>query len=282
MAIDILHCFNTEPPKLEFVLPSFLAGTVGVLAAAGSTGKSFWAMQAGMCVCSAEANKRLLNFDLEHHGRVVILNAEDPEVILHHRLRAISEHLPIPVREEIAEKMQIEALMGTKPNIMDKRWQDSVMRVSDGARLVIFDTLTRWHQLDENSNGEMSQVISEFEAICRETGAAVLFLHHVSKGMARDGRQDEQQATRGAAAITDNARWQGWMQVMSKADAELYGIAEDDRKRYVAVGGNKENYGQSSTDRWLERKNGGVLIPVELIKKEKKSETKKAEWRNAG
>jgi RecA-family ATPase len=151
---------------------------------------------------------------------------------------------------------------------MEQKWQESVLKATEGARLVIFDTLTRWHQMDENSNGDMSQVLSVFEMICRETGAAVLFLHHVSKGMAKERRQDEQQATRGAAAITDNARWQGWMQSMSTIDAELYGIAEDERWRYVSTGGNKENYGQSTPTRWLERKNGGILMPVELKNKE--------------
>ena len=123
--------------------------------------------------------------------------------------------------------------------------------------------------MQENDNAQMSQVISRFEAICRETGAAVLFLHHVSKSMAVEGRQDEQQATRGAAAITDNCRWQGWMQTMSKAEAEAYGIDPDNRKRYVKTGGNKENYGQASGERWLERGRGGVLLPIELQQKTK-------------
>lgn len=264
MAIDILRCFKEEPEPLDFVIPGFLAGTVGVVAAAGSTGKSFWALEAGMSVCSEEADRELLNLGVSNHGRVVVLNAEDPEVVIHQRLHSIGSYLSQNGREEVAEKMLIEPLSGHQTNIMDKRWQESILRVSDGSRLVIFDTFTRWHQLDENSNSDMAKVISVFEMICRKTGAAILLLHHVGKSMAREGRQDEQQATRGAAAITDNARWQGWMQGMSKKEAEQYGIDEDIRKRYVRVGGNKENYGVSTTDSWLERHKGGVLKPIQL------------------
>jgi regulatory protein RepA len=264
MAMDILDCFNRKPQEMDFVAPGFLTGTVGVMAAAGGVGKSFWAIELAMGIVSAEANKNLLNLDIKRHGRVVLLNAEDPQPILHHRLHSIGSYLGENAREEIAEKMLIEPLMGKQANIMDKRWQSSVLRVSDDARLVIFDTLTRWHNSDENNNGEMAEVLGVFEMICDKTGAAVLLLHHVSKAMAANGRQDEQQATRGAAAITDNARWQGYMQGMDVKDAEKYGIQETRRKKYVRFGGNKENYGQATQELWLERCQGGVLIPTEL------------------
>lgn len=275
MAINILTCFQQEPAALDFVLPGFLLGTVGIMAAAGSTGKSFWALQAGMSICSAEADKSLLNLNVNSHGRVVLLNAEDPEPIIHQRLYSIGSYLSGNARQEVAENMVIEPLVGRQANIMDAKWQKAVMNVSDGARLVVVDTLTRWHAMDENSNGDMASVMSVFEMICRESGAAVLLLHHVGKAMAREGRQDEQQSTRGAAAITDNARWQGYMQVMTKDEAEVYGIHDDNRKRYVKAGGNKENYGVSTSEKWLERKKGGVLMPIDLVVKNEKSKNGK-------
>lgn len=260
--INLRFCAENEPALLDFVLPGYLAGTVGCLAAAGSTGKSFWALETAMGVCSAEADSKLLQLGIEAHGHVVILNAEDPVPILHRRFHDACRFLPKSAREEVYDNLRIEALMGTMPDVMDKWWQDMILKTCSGARLIIFDTLTRWHQLEENSNGDMSRVLSIFEMFCRETGAAVLFLHHVSKGMAKDGRQDEQQATRGAAAITDNARWQGWMQSMSAADAALYEITDEDRRKYVATGGNKENYGVPTPSRWLRRMDGGILMPA--------------------
>jgi regulatory protein RepA len=280
MALNIIWAFENEPPPLDFVIPGFLAGTVGCLAAAGATGKSFWALEAALSVCSAKADECLLRLGVQHHGRVVILNAEDPEIVLHQRLHAIGKHLPQDAREEVAERLTVEALTGTLPDIMNPRWQDAILHAADGARLAIFDTLTRWHRLDENSNGQMSQVVSTMEMIAKRTGASILFLHHVSKGMAREGRQDEQQASRGAAAITDNCRWQGWMQTMSLDAAQEYGV--DDRRRYVAVGGNKENYGQATVEQWLERKAGGVLLPVDLHKPERHKPESKNQKKGGG
>jgi RecA-family ATPase len=271
MALPILTYFEEKPEPMDFVIPSFAMETVGIIAAAGSTGKSFWAIEAGMSVCSAEADQSLLNLGVEKHGKVVILNAEDPEIALHHRLHAIGGYLSNNARKEVAENMILEPLMGRMVNIMEEKWQEAVLRVSDGARLVIFDTLTRWHQLEENSNGDMARVLGVFEMITKKTGASVLLLHHVSKGMARDGRQDEQQATRGAASITDNARWQGFMQTMTKDEAEQYDIHADFRKKYVNTGGNKENYGTSTAEKWLERKEGGVLLPADFLTKKEKT-----------
>jgi RecA-family ATPase len=272
--VDILWCFSSEPPEMDFVLPGFLAGTVGCLAAAGSTGKSFWALEASMGVASAEADQCLLGLGPRHHGRVLILNAEDPHPVVHQRLHSIGTFLPQGAREEVAEKLSVQVLAGTQTNIMDVKWQDAILRAAEGVRLVVFDTLSRWHRLDENDNGQMAHVVSMFEMIARKTGASVLFLHHVAKAMARDGRQGEQQATRGASSITDNARWQGWMQSMGVSAAKEFDIQDGDRWRYVQAGANKENYGQSSPERWLERRSGGVLIPVELHKQQTNGKAK--------
>ena len=262
MTIDIRQAFASEPPALDFVLPGYLAGTVGCIAAAGSTGKSFWGMEAAMSVASASADAALLQLKPQHHGKVVILNAEDPETVIRKRLFDIGSYLPQEARDDVSESLQIEALVGKMTNLLDLKWQDSILRVADGARLLILDTLSRWHKMNENDNGQMGAVLAVMEMIADKTGAAVLFLHHVSKGMAVSGRQDEQQATRGAAAITDNARWQGYLQTMDQTTAVAMGIEEPDRKSFVQFGGNKENYGQSQNVVWLKRGKGGVLLPA--------------------
>lgn len=217
-----------------------------------------------MGVCSAGADAALLNMGIERHGKVVILNAEDPEVILARRLHSIGSHLDEEIRQEVSETLVIEPLFGKGCDIMDSKWMDAVLRISKGARLVIFDTFSRWHRLEENDNGEMAQSVGAYEKIASINNVGCLFLHHVNKSSALDSRQSEQQATRGAGAITDNVRWQGFMQTMSPEQASQFGIESDFRKSYVTLGGNKENYGQATQDKWLRRHEGGVLLPEDL------------------
>ena len=89
MAIDLVHYFENEPAPLDCVWSGFVAGTVGCLAAAGSTGKSFFAIEVAMGVASNRANAVLLNFEIPKHGKAVIMNAEDPESVIGHRIHAI-------------------------------------------------------------------------------------------------------------------------------------------------------------------------------------------------
>ncbi|HBO1087837.1 helicase RepA family protein [Pseudomonas aeruginosa] len=280
MAIDLRAAFENEPPTLDFIWPGFLAGTVGALVAPGATGKSFWALEAAMSVaCGATVECGVVGGDLvglapASAGRVVYLAGEDPEVVLVGRIHAIGQHLNQHAREAIAENLIIEPIMGKGLNVMDERHVARVIDHCTGARLIVLDTLSRIHNLDENSNGEMAQLVATLERVAVSTGASVLFLHHVSKGSARDGLADQQQAARGASALIDNARWCGFVAKMTEEEAEKLSdrvydrrpIGNDRRVHFVRFGVSKQNYDATPVDRWYSRHSGGVLLPAELVK----------------
>lgn len=271
MKVDLLNAFSTPPPPADFIWPGFLAGTVGALVAPGATGKSFWATEAVMCVSADVAGADLLGLDVTHHGRVVYFAGEDPVVELTRRIHAIGAHLSTAAREEIAARLDLESTLGARLDIMNEAKFEEICGRAEGARLVVFDTLSRIHQMDENSNGDMSRLVSQLEALAVHTGAAVLFLHHVSKGSAMQGQADQQQAARGASSLIDNARWCGFVARMSATEcAELsaddlgHPIGADERKKYMKFGGSKVNYSEGAGVSWYQRVAGGVLRPVSL------------------
>jgi len=100
----------------------------------------------------------------------------------------------------------------------------------------------------------------------------VLYLHHVSKGSAREGQTDQQQAARGASALIDNARWCGYVARMTEDEAkrlsdrahDRQSIGNERRGYFVRFGVSKQNYDATPLDRWYMRHAGGVLVPVEL------------------
>ena len=263
--LDVARCFEEVPKPLDFIMPGFVVGTVGCLAATGSTGKSFAAIEVAVGVCSLDADKSLLNIGICKEGEVAIFNAEDPSSVLHLRLNSISNHLSSEVRLKVISNLAIYPLVGKCADIMNKEWQAAILEAGKGKRLLIFDTFSRWHKLNENDNGQMSQVIGVFEMIATITGASVLFLHHTGKSAAMNGEQDKQQSTRGASAITDNCRWQAFMQTMTEEEMKKFNISAELRKSYVQIAGNKENYGPSTKQKWLKRAEGGVLITAEDI-----------------
>jgi len=270
MAIDIMAAFEEEPPILDFIWPGFLAGSVGALVAPGATGKSFWALEAAMAVACAVPGGDILGLAPASSGRVVYLAAEDPEPALICRVHALGAHLGQAAREAIAERLTLRPIMGKRLNIMDEKHLAHVVDDCAGARLLVLDTLSRIHTLDENDNGQMAQLVSQLEYIAAQTGAAVLFLHHVSKASARE-RGDEQQAARGASALVDNARWAGYLTQMSDTEGKFWSdrldrspIA-DRRGLFVKWGVSKQNYGHGLLPTWFRRDTGGVLVPVDLV-----------------
>ncbi|MFT6551219.1 MAG: RecA-family ATPase [Zhongshania marina] len=272
MPIDLQAAFSQEPPPLDFIWPGFLAGTVGALIAPGATGKSFWALEAAMSIACGMVAGDLIRLNPSCSGRVVYLAGEDPEPILIRRIHAIGQYLTTPAYTAIAENLIIEPTLGKKLNVMDSRHLGRVIEFCSGARLVVLDTLSRFHTLDENSNGDMAQLVSTLEQIATQTGAAILYLHHVSKGSARDGQADQQQAARGASALIDNARWCGFVSKMTERESNLLSdrhydrqpIGIDRRSYFIRFGISKQNYDSTPLDTWYERRDGGVLVPVEL------------------
>lgn len=280
--LDLSLVFEQEPPKLDFVICGLAAGTVGNIASPGATGKSFAAIEMAMGVACAEADDRLLRLANGREGKVAIFNAEDPETVINQRLHSIGRHLNASSRHQVLANIEIYSLLGDQHNITCPQFVADVIKKCQNMRLIIFDTFTRFHQLNENDNGQMSQVVSCYEKIATDTAAAVLFLHHNSKGSVLSGQQSAQQSTRGASAITDNCRWQGYLQAMSPEEEREYGLEEWARKRFVKFGGNKENYGVATPEKWLERGEGGVLLNSSLgtsSKAKLKVVSKEGDWR---
>jgi RecA-family ATPase len=272
MAIDILAAFENEPPALDFVWSGFLAGTVGALIAPGATGKSFWALEAAMSVACGVAGGDLIGLAPMRTGRVVYLAGEDPSAALVRRVHAIGQHLGHVARKAIAENLVLEPIMGKRLNLTDEAHLRRVIECSAGSRLIVLDTLSRIHALDENSNSDMSRLVAMLEHVADATGASVLYLHHVSKGSARDGQTDQQQAARGASALIDNARWCGYVARMSEDEAKRLSDCAHNRRpigcerrgHFVRFGISKQNYDATPVDRWFMRHAGGVLLPITL------------------
>lgn len=284
-AIDILRSFSEEPPPFDFVLPGMLAGTVGFVLSPGGTGKSMLALEVGCAiagsVASGASEADLLGL-APKQGKVFYFAAEDPEIAIWHRLHAMGKRFSSDTRESIAANLMVQSVVGKRPDIMNPLWHDAIIKACKGYRLIAIDTLSRFHALDENSNGDMAAVIATLEYIAAETGASVLVIHHSSKAMAMAGRGDEQQAGRGASALIDNCRWAANLIGMSKDEAAILASAPggpaigDDRSYYVRFVISKQNHGMPFPERWFSRADGGVLVPTTIYPVERRGKGKGA------
>lgn len=264
--IDILASFTELPPPIDYVLPNMVAGTVGALVSPGGAGKSMLALQLATQIAGGPD---LLGVGELPTGPAIYLPAEDPPAAIHHRLYALGTHLSAQERQAVASRLLIQPLIGSLPDMMTPEWFDGIKRAAEGRRLMVLDTLRRFHVEEENASGPMAQVIGRMEAIAADTGCSIVFLHHTSKGAAMMGAGDQQQAGRGSSVLVDNIRWQSYLSGMTAADAEEWGVDDSQRPYFVRYGVSKVNYGAPFKERWFRRHNGGVLKPAVLEKQRK-------------
>ncbi|MBP0048844.1 AAA family ATPase [Marinobacterium sp. AK62] len=270
MAIDILTAFTEAPPAIDYVLPNMAAGTVGSLISPGGAGKSMLILQ---LIAQVAGGPDLLEIGQLPVGPVIYLPAEDPPAVIHHRLHALGAHLTAEQKKAVADGLLIEPLIGRCPNIMTSSWFDGLKRAAEGRRLMVLDTLRRFHIEEENASGPMAQVIGHMEAIAADTGCSIVFLHHSNKGAAMMGNGDQQQASRGSSVLVDNIRWQSYLSGMTQAEAEEWGVDRSQRGYFVRFGVSKANYGAPVQECWFRRHEGGILKPAVLERQKHSSIT---------
>ena len=252
--LNLAELMAAPPPELDLVLPGFKRGTVGALVSPGGVGKSYWALAVAVSIASgADLGSLAVT-----QGRVVYLAAEDDTDILHSRLSAI-----VPEGVDLAN-LDILSTRGLTINIMNSQVQLDLASAANGARLIVLDTLSRFHSLDENSTRDMTSLMIVLDAIAAKSGAALLYLHHSSKLAASQGQSHVQQAARGSSVLVDNARWAAFLAVMTDAEARAYGVAAASRELYVRWNLSKQNYGGAREDQWYYRGPQGALQPIAL------------------
>lgn len=265
--VNVADCFVTKPQPYDFVLPGLLAGTVGLLTSPGGTGKSLLALQLS---CAIGSGVDHLGFGSYQDGSVLFFAGEDPPESLHHRLYDIGNQYSQPKRDLIASRLDIRCTVGLGADLMDGSWFDWISDQAKGRRLVVIDTLSRFHSLDENSAADAKRIMMRLEKVAHETACAILVLHHVSKSSALTGQGDAQQAARGSSVFIDNARWGSFLAVMSKPEADNLKVSEAERRKFVRWNINKQNYSAPIPDTWFERGVGGVLVPADFSSVDKK------------
>lgn len=256
--LDLRAAVEQDPPRLDFVLPGIKRGVVGALVATGGVGKTMIAVQMSITVASGCDLLNLASLEWEcKPGKVVFFTGEDDLDVLHGRIHAIGLMMHQTEREKMYKNLSIGSLVGLQSDVMSHKWQCWFAEKTKDARLVVFDTLRRFHNLDENDNGLMASLIGWMESLCRQNGITVLFLHHTNK--TSSGADVSQQASRGASVLTDNARFQANMVTMSEKEATTFRVDPELRRWFVKLCFTKLNYSKPLPDLWFKKTDGGAL-----------------------
>lgn len=251
--VDVRCAIESEPPVLDFIVPGLLKGTIGLLIGAGSSGKSVFALQLAASVAGAG---NLLGINTGKQPRKVFyVSLEDPHDIIIRRLNELGKHINPVLREVMFSNLSIGSVENNRLDLMDAEQVKGLIELVKSNDLIIIDTLSRTHTMDENSNNSMAQFVTQLERLASGIGAAVLVIHHIAKMQS----ETLSHAARGASALTDNVRFVALLSKPTKEDS----IAQEHQHRYVKFSYVKNNYSKSGAHIWYERVNEGILIQSE-------------------
>ncbi len=299
----------TYPPDLNYVFKGvLLEGTVGVLVAPGAAGKSTFALQLLKSVATGETI--IPGFEPASAGKVLGVFCEEDGPLLHHRIFRIAKRFfpdsgeqynfnPSQQAFKIASRMHVVSgkardlrliELDAKRNPVPTQEYYGLLKMAkqiDGLKLIVLDPVSRLYTGNENDSTMATLFISLIERLSMETGAAVLLLHHTSKGSSFDSRGGfdiaralHQDALRGSTGLTNGVRWQCNLQPLPGkfAKTELKLDRQPLDGVYLAGRICKQNYGPPS-GRFYLKQCGGVLEHVENTKtpeEQRKEETLRA------
>ena len=175
--------FDADEPPNSVVEGLVWDGVTHVLAGASKAGKSLFALQLMMAVCSGETFLGLPTA----LSPVLLVSLELSAGALRRRAEAISAATDLPM-PAIGSRFHVAAPTRSHALTLDLTKAAGLAALrgaieETGARLVGLDTLYRFLPgLDPSSNADMGKAFGDLNELAQATGAGLLLLDHTSKG----------------------------------------------------------------------------------------------------
>ena len=175
---------------------------VGILGGEPKCCKSFLALDAAVSVASGSPCLR--RYPVRRTGPVLLFPAEDALGVVHQRLQGICAAAGTMIDDLPLFVITAPRLLLDLPQDRD-RLRETVSAIRPV--LLVLDPFIRLHRADENASKEIAPLLGYLRELQREFHTAVLLVHHVRKGAAKD---------RPGQALRGSSDMHGW------GDSNLY------------------------------------------------------------
>ena len=189
---DFLEMDLPKPPELVHGL--LHKGDKMVLSGSSKSYKTWILTHLAMCVAVGADWWGLKTTQ----GRVLYANFEVAKPFFQRRIQKIREKVDIAV-SDLKGQLTVWNIKGHGADITDLA-NEIIERTKDKFDLIILDPIYKiLGERDENSNGDIGDLMNEIDRIILETGASVIFGHHFSKG--NQARKDSMDRMSGAGTF---------------------------------------------------------------------------------
>lgn len=168
---------DIEKPK-ELIQGVLHQGLKGVLASSSKAGKTWLLLDMALSVASGLPWIKWQTTK----AKVLVVNFEIPEYFLRDRIHLLT-HKKAELGKYDLSNLHLWTLRGFNSGFEDLLQEISRTIRNENYGLVIIDPVYKGLAgADENNAGDIALMCNNFEALCEETGAAIVYAHHFSKG----------------------------------------------------------------------------------------------------
>jgi archaellum biogenesis ATPase FlaH len=159
------------PPEYEWLVKNLICKSdTTLLVGEPNVGKSWLSLS--LAVAMADNRSTWLGHEVSNHGKVLYVDEENPHDVVYHRLRQLGITSFDNIRYLHRQGVRLDRNFD---RLLDEA-------IAYEPKMIVLDSLTRFHTKDENNAGEMAKLFNDsINVLCRETGAAVVILHHTNK-----------------------------------------------------------------------------------------------------
>jgi len=181
--VDALGLLANPPPRPAVLIEGVLNyGEKMLLGGASKVGKTWLALDAAVSVACGVP---WLGYQT-HKARVLFVNLELTDWAIASRVRVICEQKGVTLEPDALVLLNLRGWDVDMTLLAPKLAELAGVRFG----LIIPDPVYKTlGARDENSAGDIAELLRRLEELIRETGAAVLFTHHFNKGLAA-GKQE--------------------------------------------------------------------------------------------
>jgi archaellum biogenesis ATPase FlaH len=162
---------SIPPPEYEWLVKGLICkGDTSLIVGEPNVGKSWISLS--LAVAMADNRNTWVGHEVTNHGRVLYIDEENPHDVVYHRLKQLGATNLDNLRYLHRQGVRLD-------RNFDKLLDEAITYEPS---MIVLDSLTRFHTKDENNAGEMASLFNDsINVLCRETGAAVIILHHTNK-----------------------------------------------------------------------------------------------------
>lgn len=177
LRLELIEDFLSQPePVLEWMIEGlWTAHAKGLLVGQPNLGKTWVALD--MLISYVSGLPCLEHFNPCDSGPALLVEQEGSLTNLNRRFHMLAKGRSLPS----GSLKHLHHMSFQFPKLPDNEKEIIALMKTQGIKFVVFDSLVRFHNKDENSATDMRLILESFTRINMETGASLMLIHHLGK-----------------------------------------------------------------------------------------------------